>query len=398
MKLLTFLLSFLLILSHLGCSKESDAPFNKRFDENIKHLSEELSKYKLAVDRKIKLERRYLEANEKKYGDDLTEAYAKMLDQKNVLLASARKVGFNHRKFRANRAKLQAKSKSDFNSITDFSNWSLEFALGKLIDFYHANPKAYHAGLQSKRNDGYFSFIDADISRADQQSLPAHTEIKKSGSNKSLAFPTNDRAPFGIFMNRTFTKNDVFYLAYNSLGLEGNCLGNSHRKVICDLPYLALSMESNYEPLDGRRLMELNFDFISEDNSYSNRYLSFEIDNDTYFTRWGLAGNDIRIEKEMNSQNFIFQPNGNSRFFFKNKIDKTEVVQLGGGDDHHPLSAIEIGPSALTGSELKIKNKKNLSENQTALDVYIHGIGYRDINVGKPDSCGNGYRCLKIAN
>ncbi len=399
MKNNTCCLLFILVISLTGCAQESNNTFNEKFENNIVHLSEELSKYKTAVARKIKFERLYLDSNEREHKDELNEAYAKMLDQKQTLLTSARKVGFDHSKFRANRAKLRTKTKRDLDSAIDFSEWSLEFALGKLIDFYYANPKGYHAGLKSNRNDGYFAFLDADIFNSNRKSrLETHAEIEKDSSNKTLAFPTNDRAPFSIFMNRTFTKNDVLYLAYNSVGLEGNCSGNSHRKVVCDLPYLALSMESNYEPLDGRRLMELNFDFISENNSYSNRYLSFEIDNDTYFTRWGLAGNDIRIEKEMNAQNFVFQPDGTSQFFFKNKKDKTDVVQLGGYGDHQALSLIEIGPSALTESELSIKNKNTLRDNQTALGVNIQGLGHRDIYVGEPDSCGSGYRCLRIKN
>ena len=253
-------------------------------------LSQELVAYKMEIDEKIKVERLYLDSDMKKYEDELEEAYQKLLEQKNKLLEIGKKVGFNYNKFRSARAALKTTKSPGNHQLIDFSEWTLEYALEKLIDFYRSNPEVYHAGLRSQREDGYFAFLDRGALSLTQPRISnAPIEKNKTRSDKEFIFPTNNRAPFGIFMNGTFTENDTLYLAYNSVGLEGNCSGSSHRKVACDLPYLALSMESNYGPPDGRRLMELNFYYISEDNKYSNRYLSFEVDNDTYFSRLGIA-------------------------------------------------------------------------------------------------------------
>ena len=159
-------------------------------------LSQELVAYKMEIDEKVKVERLYLDSDMKKYEDELKEAYQKLLEQKNKLLEIGKKVGFNYNKFRSARAALKTTKSPGNHQLIDFSEWTLEYTLKKLIDFYRSNPEVYHAGLRSQREDGYFAFLD-----------DAHV-----APHKAFIFPAYNATILGIFMNRTVTANDVLYV------------------------------------------------------------------------------------------------------------------------------------------------------------------------------------------
>lgn len=187
-------------------------------------------------------------------------------------------------------------------------------------------------------------------------------------------------------------RDNILYWGYNTAGVGSTELLGE--------PSLRFSLESHYRTNSGNDLMEYNIDYTSADGTVARRFGGFSVDRTTHLGSWAFDGEMIRIEQNMNQGHFVFLPKGTRSTVFRYAGGQNELLQIGNSGGSYSPDMIQIGPTALSNPELRIKKVQLTRSGELAILVYgNYGTpGPKQLQVGAPDSGGPGFRALIVGN